>query len=171
MHVHHDSFPPYHFFTRNAACDSSPLEQQRDLKTLLLVSLLPPNCYLSFGLCKRFIFIVLLWNAEAKEPHLHSLCFNETMVVCFLTLSIFFYESDRSLMRARTDAARPPTASLSDSDVTDHSADSQFSVRLFCGQSIKRDHAMDDTVWEINFSVLAWTVQGGRKEAEERKKW
>lgn len=37
-------------------------------------------------------------------------------------------------------------------------------------RSIKRELAIDDTVWEINASVLAWTVQGGRKNAESRKK-
>lgn len=38
------------------------------------------------------------------------------------------------------------------------------------GRSIKRELAIDDTVWEINVSVLAWTVQGGRKNVESRKK-
>lgn len=37
-------------------------------------------------------------------------------------------------------------------------------------RSIKRELAIDDTVWEINASVLAWTVQGGRKMRSPGKK-
>lgn len=37
-------------------------------------------------------------------------------------------------------------------------------------RSIKQELAIDDTVWEINASVLAWTVQGGRKMRSLGKK-
>lgn len=85
---------------------------------------------------------------------------------CFLYFVPVSYESEGTLMRARTDAARPPAASLSDFDVTDCSSDSLFSVRLLLGRSIKRDLAIYDSLWEINSSVLAWTVQGGTKQDE-----
>lgn len=113
-----------------------------------------------------FIFIVLLWNAKAKQLYLQFLFQQDSgrlfsrLCACFLWIRGNF---NASANRCGPSSPQHRSRTL---DVTDRSSDSQFSVRLFRGQSIKRDHTMDDTVWEINSSVLAWSVQGGGKKAE-----
>ena len=104
------------------------------------------------------------------------------MVVCFLYFVPVSHESEGTLMPVRTDAARSSRSNAlgrwRDRLLLWHSILSSAPLWVFFfffflrGWSIKRELAIDDTVWEINLSVLAWTVQGGRKTVEsEKKKW
>lgn len=101
----------------------------------------------------------------------------------FFSLSIFFMiGGGGALMRELTDAARPPTASLLDFDVTNCSSDSQFSIWFFPGSTQPINQTAADDWWHrvrnkfpcpgLNCTGrqrggLAWKIETGGKKVKK----